>query len=63
MEVDWHTIVKSKKTYITYRDKLEELGINELCMFSCLEKFWTNDDGIDNLCDVAYRKAQEDYFK
>ena len=57
MEID------NGKTYITYRDKLSQLGINELCMFKRLEKSFPNDDGINNLCDIAYRKAQRDYFK
>ena len=62
-QVDYKEVVKSKKTFETYRDKLGALNINTLCIFESLEPLFQNVDGIDNLLDLARIVAKNKYFK
>lgn len=63
VQVDYKNIVKTKKTFNTYAEKLGALNINTLCMFEALEPFFPETDGIDNLLDLARNVANDKYFK
>lgn len=62
-QIDCKGIVKSRTTVNTYTQKLAELGVNTLCMFEAFEPFFPNEDGLDNLLDLAKAVAKEKYFK
>ena len=59
---DWKEIVKTKRTYLSYVDKLKSLNINVLCIPKELESLVGDADGVENLLDKAHKVAEKKIF-